>query len=65
MRRSCASEQNYCRQVDLYPALRSNQAMLESMTNGAARRSSSLEPAFPRRIPVVVHVLYRDAAENR
>lgn len=64
MRRSCASVQNYFRQVDLYPAHRQNQAMLESMTESAARRSSSLRVSFPRRIPVVVHVLYRDAADN-
>jgi len=56
--------QNYFRQVDLYPELRRNQAILESMTGQIARRSASIAPSFPQRIPVVVHVLYRDAADN-
>lgn len=64
MRRSCASVQNFFRQVDLYPALRSNLAALESLTRSARLRSASLTTIFPRRIPIVFHVLYRDPAEN-
>jgi hypothetical protein len=64
MPRSCGTVQNYFRQLDLYPELRRNQAMLESITGQIARRSSSIMPAFPRLIPVVVHVLYQDEADN-
>lgn len=64
MSRSCGAVQNFFRQVDLYPALRRNQAMLESLTTTAARQGVAAERVFPRRIPVVVHVLYRDAADN-
>src|SRR4051794_15397913 len=64
MSRSCGTVQNFFRQVDLYPALRRNQAMLESMTASAARRSLAVAPVFPRRIPVVVHILYNDSADN-
>jgi hypothetical protein len=64
MRRSCASVQNYFRTVDLYPELRLNQAKIEGMTGQIARRGASLTPAFPREIPVVVHVLYKDGADN-
>jgi pregnancy-associated plasma protein-A len=64
MSRSCGTVQNFFRQVDLYPALRRNQAMLESMTASAARRSLAVAPVFPRKIPVVVHVLYNDTADD-
>jgi len=64
MRRSCASVQNYFRTVDLYPQLRQNQTNLEGMTNRIAGRSSDITPAFPREIPVVVHVLYKDKADS-
>jgi hypothetical protein len=64
MPRSCGTVQNFFRQVDLYPAMRRNQAMLESMTASAARRSLAAAPVFPRKIPVVVHVLHEDAADN-
>ena len=64
MARSCGTVQNYFRQLDLYPELRRNQALLESMTGQIARRSSSIKPVFPRLIPVVVHMLYQDEADN-
>lgn len=62
--RSCASVQNYFRIIDFYPQLRANQAYLESMTRESARRSSAFRATFPSKIPVVVHVLYKDAADN-
>lgn len=35
MPRSCGSVQNYFRQVDFFPDLRRNQAVLEGMTRAA------------------------------
>lgn len=64
MSRSCGAVQNFFRQVDHYPALRRNQAMLESLTTATARQGAAAERTFPQRIPVVVHVLYNDAADN-
>jgi hypothetical protein len=64
MSRSCGTVQNFFRLVDRYPALRRNQAMLNSMTTAAARRGTLAARAFPQRIPVVVHVLYHDDADN-
>lgn len=63
-RRSCASVQNYFRTVDFYPRLRQNQALLEGMTAEAARRSASFRATFPTKIPVVVHVLFKDDADD-
>jgi hypothetical protein len=63
-RRSCASVQNYFRTVDFYPRLRQNQALLESLTAEAARRSASFRTTFPTKIPVVVHVLINQAADD-
>lgn len=59
MSRNCGSVQNYFRTVDIYPALRQNQATLENMTR-AARGARQ----FPSRIPVVVHVLFNNAEDN-
>jgi Pregnancy-associated plasma protein-A len=64
MSRSCGAVQNFFRQVDFYPELRRNQAMLQSMTAAAARQGDAAARAFPRRIPVVVHVLYNMAEDN-
>jgi len=64
MSRSCGTVQNYFRQVDLYPALRDNQRRLERMTAGARQRGLAAAPAFPRQIPVVVHVLHATAADD-
>ena len=61
MPRSCGSVQNYFRQVDFYPDLRRNQAVLEGMTIASARQGRRQRPA---EIPVVVHVLYRAEADN-
>jgi len=64
MPRSCGSVQNYFRQVDFYPDLRRNQAVLEGMTIASARQGRQAEPRLPDEIPVVVHVLYRTEADN-
>jgi hypothetical protein len=61
MPRSCGSVQNYFRQVDFYPDLRRNQAVLEGMTIASARQGRRQRPA---EIPVVVHILYRAEADN-
>jgi hypothetical protein len=58
MPRNCGAVQNYFRTVDIYPALRRNQAELEAMTS--ARRAGT----FPTDIPVVVHILYRVDEDN-
>jgi hypothetical protein len=63
MPRSCGSVQNYFRQVDFYPDLRRNQAVLEGMTVASGRQGRrAWQP--PAEIPVVVHVLYRTEADN-
>lgn len=64
MPRSCGSVQNYFRQVDFYPNLRRNQAVLEGMTLASARSGSGVRRALPAEIPVVVHILYRTEADN-
>jgi hypothetical protein len=64
MPRSCGSVQNYFRQVDFYPDLRRNQAVLEGMTAAAARQGRRAAPALPAEIPVVVHVLHRTADDD-
>jgi hypothetical protein len=62
MPRSCGSVQNYFRQVDFYPDLRRNQAVLEGMTIASARQGR--RRWSPPEIPVVVHVLYRAEADD-
>jgi hypothetical protein len=62
MPRSCGSVQNYFRQVDFYPDLRRNQAVLEGMTAVAARQGARAQ--LPEEIPVVVHILHRTEADN-
>ena len=64
MPRSCGSVQNYFRQVDFFPDLRRNQAVLEGMTRAAARQGAQVEPRLPAEIPVVVHVVYRTDDDN-
>ena len=64
MPRSCGSVQNYFRQVDFYPDLRRNQAVLEGMTLASARSGSGVRRALPAEIPVVVHILYRAEADD-
>jgi hypothetical protein len=54
--------QNCFRQVDIYPELRRNQAMLQNRTSSGARRADAAE--FPKRIPVAVHILFNDDADN-
>jgi Pregnancy-associated plasma protein-A len=56
--RSCGTVQNFFRQVDFYPAMRRNQAMLEGMTAAALRQGAGAARTFPERIPVVVHILF-------
>jgi hypothetical protein len=60
MARNCGSVQNYFRQVDLFPDLRRNQAILQQRTR--ARVAGAAE--FPRRIPVVVNIMFNDEADN-
>jgi hypothetical protein len=60
MSRKCGSVQNYFRQVDLYPELRRNQATLDAQT----RSRSAEAPTIPGPIPLVVHILYNDPADN-
>ncbi|HEY5879004.1 MAG TPA: zinc metalloprotease [Nakamurella sp.] len=62
MARSCGAVQNYFRQVDLFPELRTNQARLESQTRRALRTGG--ERQFPREIPLVVHILYKADKDN-
>jgi hypothetical protein len=64
MPRSCGSVQNYFRQVDFYPELRRNQAVLEGMTLASARSGSGVRRRLPAEIPVVVHILYRAEADD-
>lgn len=64
MPRSCGTVQNYFRQVDFYPDLRRNQAMLEGMCAASARFGASAVRSFPDTIPVVVHVLYDSDEDN-
>lgn len=64
MGRSCASVQNFFRKIDQYPAHRANLAALEALANTARLRGSALRPPFPRRIPVVVHVIHTDGTDN-
>ena len=64
MPRSCGSVQNYFRQVDFFPDLRRNQAVLEGMTRAAARQGAQVRPRLPAEIPVVVHVVHRTDADN-
>jgi Pregnancy-associated plasma protein-A len=64
MPRSCGAVQNYFRQVDFYPDLRRNQAVLEGMTAAAAAQGLTAERALPAEIPVVVHVLHRTDADD-
>ena len=64
MPRSCGSVQNYFRQVDFFPDLRRNQAVLEGMTRAAARQSARQQPRLPAEIPVVVHIVHRTDADN-
>ena len=63
MPRSCGSVQNYFRQVDLFPDLRRNQAVLEGMTQ-AAERQGAQQPRLPAEIPVVVHIVHRTDADD-
>lgn len=58
MGRSCASVQNFFRTIDHFPQHRANLAALESLSTVARHRGGSRSAAFPRRIPVVVHVLH-------
>ena len=64
MPRSCGAVQNYFRQVDFYPDLRRNQAVLEGMTVAAARQGLRGRREVPAEIPVVVHVLHRTNADD-
>ena len=64
MPRSCGSVQNYFRQVDFYPDLRRNQAVLEGMTLASARAGGAVRRQLPAEIPVVVHILYRAEADD-
>ncbi|TKJ17972.1 zinc metalloprotease [Blastococcus sp. CCUG 61487] len=64
MSRSCGAVQNYFRQVDFYPAMRRNQAMLESVSAAAARTGRGAARSFPDRIPVVVHVLHNTPEDD-
>jgi hypothetical protein len=64
MPRSCGAVQNYFRQVDFYPDLRRNQAVLEGMTRAAALQGGQVERQLPPVIPVVVHVLHRADADD-
>ncbi len=58
MARSCGTVQNFFRQVDFYPAMRRNQAILEGITAAVLRQGAGAGGAFPNRIPVVVHILF-------
>ena len=51
MPRSCGAVQNYFRQVDFYPDLRRNQAVLEGMTRAAALQGGQVERQLPPVIP--------------
>src|SRR5918994_2680782 len=64
MPRSCGSVQNYFRQVDFYPDLRRNQAVLEGMTIASARQGRQGRRQGPAGNTVVVHILYRAETDN-
>ncbi|MGB5984119.1 MAG: zinc metalloprotease [Desulfobacterales bacterium] len=64
--RSCASMQAHMGLLDRYPQFRNNQSRLHQLTNtyilsGAARRAAR---AAPKRIQVVVHVVFNTDNEN-
>src|SRR4051794_18157816 len=64
MPRSCGSVQNYFRQVDFFPDLRRNQAVLEGMTRASARQGAQAPRRLPAEIPVVVHLVHGTDADN-
>jgi len=64
MGRSCASVQNFFRKVDEYPQHRANLAALEGLTNSARLMGAAFRGTFPRKIPVVVHILHTGGADN-
>lgn len=55
---------NFFRKIDQYPSQRSNLSAIESLTNTARMRGSARAGTFPRKIPVVVHIIYQDEADN-
>jgi hypothetical protein len=64
MPRSCGSVQNYFRQVDFFPDLRRNQAVLEGMTRASARQGAQAPRRLPAEIPVVVHLVHGTDADD-
>jgi hypothetical protein len=64
MSRSCSSVMNFFRKIDQYPAQRANLAALEALANTARLRGGGFRATFPRKIPVVVHVLHIVDADN-
>jgi hypothetical protein len=65
-RRTCACMQAHMGLLDRYPEFRGNQARIQHYTNyfilsGDAHR---ILRTRPRKIPVVVHVVYKKASEN-
>ena len=63
-RRTCACLQVHYGLLDRYPQFRINQARLEQETRLFVNLGTAAMRAGIRRIPVVVHVVYRTAAEN-
>src|SRR5262245_36614842 len=63
-RRSCATLQNHFRLLDSFHQFRFNQARLEQLSEFATRSGRAVTRTTPLIVPVVVHVVFRTAAEN-
>ena len=63
-RRTCATLQNHFRVLDHAPGFRRNQGMLDSLTREMLRQGRWSAAAFPRVIPVVVHVIHSEARDD-
>lgn len=63
-RRNCAALQSYFGLLDKYPEFRTNQGRIEAFTREFMNRGDAALRTTTLTIPVVVHVVYRDAAGN-
>lgn len=61
--RSCACNQAHMGLLDRYPEFRSNQSQIQQFTRHFMQSGQAYRTAV-RRIPVVVHVVYRTGQEN-
>jgi hypothetical protein len=64
MGRTCATVQNYFRLLDQAPNYRRNQGELAALTSNARMRAAGARAPFPRIIPVVVHLIFANDADE-